>query len=176
MRFRGLLAAAVLFAAARAAGAQGSGTLIPIRYRSYVAINPLGIPFDIGSIEVESAVAPGITTGGVASYTDLDDSRFLSFDFKVRYYPGEVVLRGFSLGLSAGVLRYSSVPDTVRQRLTAPALGVLADYNWMLGAERRFLVGTGLGAKRILATHEDRDRVGIDQAYVTVRFVVGLAF
>jgi hypothetical protein len=53
---------------------------------------------------------------------------------------------------------------------------VITDYNWMLGTERRFIVGTGLGAKRILASREARDRVDISRAYVTARFIVGLAF
>ena len=180
-RLREFLAALVIVCAAHRAAAQGGGTLVPIPYRTYIGINPLGIPFDVGSAEVESAIAPGITLGGLASYTDVDDDRWLSFDAKVRYYPGEVVLRGFSLGLSVGSLRYStlrpsSFGDQVRQVLTAPTVGVITDYNWMLGTERRFIVGTGLGAKRILASRDDRSRVDISRAYVTARFVVGLAF
>ena len=27
------------------------------------------------------------------------------------------------------------------------------DYNWLLGSQHRFLVGTGLGAKRVLASY-----------------------
>src|SRR5438552_329568 len=94
-------------AAARSAHAQapgqgggGAGSLIPIPYRTYVAFNPLLVPFDIGSVEVESGVAQGVTLGSVASYTDVDRDRFRSLDAKLRYYPGEVVLRGFSIGLT----------------------------------------------------------------------------
>ena len=91
----------------------------------------------------------------------------------------EIVLRGFSLGLSAGYLRYepekaSDAPR--RERLSAPTLGVVTDYNWMLGGTRRFVVGVGAAAKRVLAASSERERVGIGQAYVTTRFVVGLAF
>ena len=180
-RLRGLIAFLVIACAASPAFAQTGGTLIPIRYRTYIGINPLGIPFDVGSAELESAIAPGITFGGLASYTSVDDNRWLSFDAKVRYYPGEVVLRGFSIGLSAGSLRYStsgsdSLGVQTRRVFNAPTIGVITDYNWMLGTERRFIVGTGLGAKRILASQEARDRVDISRAYVTVRFIVGLAF
>ncbi|MFI5229042.1 MAG: hypothetical protein ACHQWU_08235 [Gemmatimonadales bacterium] len=175
-----MIAALVFLCASRAAVAQAAGTLIPIPYRTYIGINPLGVPFDIGSAEVESAVAPGITLGGLASYTDVEGHRWLTFDAKVRYYPGEVVLRGFSIGLSAGSLRYSTRDDSagvpMRRVLTAPTIGVIADYNWMLGTERRFVVGTGLGAKRILASEDERNRVGADRAYLTARFIVGLAF
>ncbi len=167
-----------LAAAGSPARAQSVGTLIPIPYTTYIGINPMGIPFDIGSVEVESGVAQGITLGGLASITAVDNDRYVSFDFKARYYPSEVVLHGFSLGLSVGSLRYSTIggDSAKRQILTAPTIGVLTDYNWMLGTSRRFLVGTGLGAKRILATRSDRDRVNINQAYLTARFVVGLAF
>lgn len=164
------------------------GTLIPIPYRSYVAVDPLGVPFDIFSAEIESAVAAGITIGGAGSYTDFDDDRFTSADLKVRYYPGEVVLRGFALGASIGYLHYSTLNGTglvqpdgapgtpLRHALDTPTLGVLVDYNWLLGTRRRFLVGTGLGAKRILAGEAERNAVDVDRAYVTARFVVGIAF
>jgi hypothetical protein len=174
-----MLVVVAVGALARRASAQVDGRppLIPIPYRTYVAVNPLGIPFDIFSVEVESGVAPGMTLGGTASHTELGDERFSSADFKFRYYPGEVVLRGFSLGATLGVLRYSDVRDNgVRESLDAPTLGAILDYNWLLGAEHRFVVGSGLGAKRVLASAGERSRVGIDRAVATVRFTVGIAF
>lgn len=187
MRIRTLLSVVVAAAVAApvlstAAAQAPQGTLIPIPYRTYIGINPLGIAFDIASIEIENAIAPGITLGGLGSYTDVSDSRFTTFDLKVRYYPGEVVLRGFSLGGSVGYTRFSNIPDNtpatgpVRQSLDAPTVGIIADYNWMLGVRRRFVLGTGVGAKRVLASSEDRTRVGIDRAYFTARFIVGIAF
>lgn len=157
------------------------GTLIPIPYRTYIGINPLGIAFDMASVEIENAVAPGITLGALGSYTALGDPRFTTVDVKLRYYPGEVVLRGFSLGASAGYTKFSNLVNPTgtsetRESLDAPTVGILVDYNWMLGVRRRFILGTGLGAKRVLASTEDRDRVGIDRAYVTARFIVGIAF
>jgi hypothetical protein len=153
--------------------------LVPIPYESYVGFNPLGIPFDIFAVEVETGVAQGITVGGVASYTDFRHDRYTSFDFKARYYPGEVVLRDFSAGVSLGYLNYSTPSKTVpgtRDRLSAPTLGLIADYNWLLGTEPRFLVGTGVGIERVLANSGDRQRVGLDRALLTARFTVGLAF
>ena len=160
------------------------GTLIPIPYRSYVGLNPLGIPFDIFAFEVESGIAQGVTLGAVGSYTDFNQDRYTTVDFKARYYPGEVVLRGFSLGLSAGYLAYSTPSRMIastnaipsRDKLNAPTIGVIADYNWLLGQQHRFVVGTGVGAKRVLANTADRERVGLDRAYLTARFTVGLAF
>jgi hypothetical protein len=181
MRMRCLYAGvfAALLTITRGAAAQSAGgTLIPIPFRTYVAFDPLLVPFDIGSFEVETALAPGITAGGVASYTNVDSDRYTSFDLNLRYYPGEVVLRGFSVGLSGGFLRYSSHvgPANARESVDAPTLGVLVDYNWMLGVNRRFLVGTGLGAKRVLAGESERSSVGLGRAYGTARFVIGYAF
>jgi hypothetical protein len=91
---------------------------------------------------------------------------------------GEVVLRGFSVGFTAGYLRYSvaRVESVNRAVLDGPAIGIVTDYNWLLGGTQRFLVGTGLGAKRVLASKAERDEVQLRRAYVTVRFIVGLAF
>jgi len=161
------------------------GTLIEIPYRTYVAIDPLGIPFDIFSAELENAVANGITLGGAGSYTNLGNDRYTSADFKLRYYPGEVVLRGFAIGASVGYLHYRTsrgidvgTPpgETVHPTLNAPTIGVLVDYNWLLGTRRRFFVGSGIGAKRILSGEAERQAVDLDRAYVTARFVLGIAF
>jgi hypothetical protein len=162
--------------------AQGAGQpgLVRIPYRTYISVNPLGIPFDIFSAEVESGIAQGMTLGGSVSHIDLGDERTSSAEFKFRYYPGEVVLRGFSVGASVGLLRYSDIRDNgllqSRETLDTPTLGVILDYNWMLGAQRRFIIGTGIGAKRILASSQDRDRVGLDRAQASGRFTVGIAF
>jgi hypothetical protein len=152
--------------------------LVRIKNTSYLALNPLIIPFDLGSAEFETGVAQGTTIGGVVSYLDVDDDRFTSADFKVRYYPGEVVLRGFSVGFTAGYLRYSvaRADSTERATLDGPTIGIVTDFNWLLGGNKRFLVGTGLGAKRVLSSKDERQKVDLNRAYVTARFVVGLAF
>ena len=175
MRLVSLVGLVGLVIAAATAEAQ-IGTLIPIQNRTYVALNPLGIPFDIVSGEIESAVASGVTLGGTGSYTDVNNDRYTSFDAKLRFYPGEVVLRDLAFGVSVGMLHYSAITNATRQSITAPTVGVLADYNWLLGVGHHFLVGTGLGAKRVLASDDERARVNIDRAYVTARFVLGYAF
>jgi hypothetical protein len=160
--------------------ASGQSSRIPIPYRTYVAVNPLGIPFNIASAEIESAVASGITLGGAASYTSLRHDRYTTFDAKVRYYPSEIVLQGLSIGASVGHSRFSTLVGSpsgdIRSGLDYNAIGLLVDYNALLGARRRFVLGTGVGAKRILGHDDDRARLGLSQPVVTVRFVVGLAF
>jgi hypothetical protein len=188
MRIRCLIIVALAFIGSRSVRAQlgEQGSRVPIANRSYVAFNPMGIPFDIFTAEVESGVAQGITLGGVASHVDIDNDRYTSLDFKFRYYPSEVVLRGFSLGASVGYLGYSTPgaqsnvfpgsADNSRVSMNAPTIGIIIDYNWLLGSQHRFLVGTGLGAKRVLASADQRRTVGLDRAYPTARFTVGLAF
>jgi len=177
MRVRGLVVGLLSVALADAVSAQQ--TLIPIRNRTYVAVNPVGVLFEIFTAEVESGVAQGITLGGTASHIDLDNDRYSSAEFKFRYYPGDVVLRGFSIGATLGFLRYSSLADTTgatRESLDTPTIGLIGDYNWMLGRQGRLLIGTGVGAERILAGSDDRKRVGIEHARATARFVIGIAF
>ena len=175
MRLRLLSLLGIALSAANAqAQEQSDPVRIPIPYRTYVAINPLGIPFDIASVEVESGIAPGVTLGGQASYTSLDRDRYTTFDAKVHYYPGEVVLHGFSVGASVGHTRFTT-SDT-SGALSYPTIGLLGDYNFMLGAAGRFVVGTGVGAKRVLAGADERDPFGVDRATFTARFVLGLAF
>jgi hypothetical protein len=160
--------------------ASGQSSRIPIPYRTYVAVNPLGIPFNIAAAEIESAVASGITLGGAASYTVLSHDRYTTFDAKFRYYPSEVVLQGFSLGASVGHSRFSTLVGSptgdLRSGIDYNTIGLLVDYNALLGARRRFIVGTGVGAKRVLGNADDRDRLGLSDPLLTVRFVVGLAF
>ena len=165
-------------ALAHSVGAQTSNppARIPIPYTSYIGINPLGIPFDVFSIEVESGIAQGMTLGVSASHIEIDHARYSSGDFKFRYYPSEIVLKGFSIGASAGLLRYSDIVNGDRQTIDSPTLGLLLDYNWMLGATHRFIIGTGVAAKRILAGSEDRRKVDLDRQQYSARFTVGVAF
>jgi hypothetical protein len=172
---------------ASSAQVQDRGTIYPVPYRAFIGVNPLGIPFDIGALEVEGVMLPGVTIAGALSYSAIDndddggsDPRFVSGDVKVRYYPGEVALKGFGVGLGLGITKYSELRTngavSQREALTAPTISVLADYNFLLGPRQRFVVGTGIGAKRLLASEEDRDRAGAPRAYPFVRFVLGLAF
>jgi hypothetical protein len=169
-------------------GAQNSPQISPAapvpEWRSFIGANPLGIPLDIVSVEAETALGSGATVGGLAAYNDIDDKRYTTFDARFRYYPNEVPLRGLAVGLSFGYTHFNGIlADQTgfpnfdgRGSLSAPTLGVLVDYNWTQGPSQRFVIGTGVGAKRILASREDRDAINLDRAYVTARFVLGLLF
>ena len=189
MRIR-LLLPVVLALVAVPAAAQNSPQMSPAaaipQWRTFVGANPLGIPFDVVSVEVETAIAPAATVGAVGSYNDIDNTRYSTVDARFKYYPAEVAMRGFAVGMSVGWTKFKATdaPCTTigpcaspnPQSLNASTLGVLVDYNWTQGPSQRFVVGTGVGAKRILASAEKRDLLGLERAYVTARFVIGLLF
>lgn len=164
---------------AQRAAAQGAPVRLPSQ--TYIAINPIGVVGDIGTVELESGIVQGVTLGGVASYIDVEDIRFTTFDFKVRYYPAEVVLRDWSIGGTVGFTRVSNLVDLdtggqSRESLSAPTIGLIVDKNWLTGRGQHFLIGTGVGAKRLLTSKSDRDRVDIGRAIFTARLVIGYAF
>jgi hypothetical protein len=164
----------------RAQTAASSQPLVPIPTRTYIGFNPIGLPADIGTAEFETAIANGFTLGGVGSYIDVDDIRFTTFELKGRYYPGGVVLRGTSVGATLGYTHFSNLVDgiqgQVREDLNAPTLGIIVDHNWIYGRDQHFLVGTGIGAKRVIASQSERDRADMPRAIFTVRLILGFAF
>lgn len=168
--------------AASAAAAQA-----PVAPKQAISINPLGVVFRVYSGELERSVAPGLTLGAASSYwgagADFDDDAsgdvsYLSFDGKLRYYPGGTSLQGFSLGGSLGYTALSGSLTDADGRSTGRAnslsAGVALDYNWLLGDSKRFLVGTGIGAKRLFPIGVETD--GLSIAYPTARLAVGYAF
>ena len=150
----------------------------PHNRKNAFSINPLGIPFEVVSIEFESALHDAFTIAGNFSYFSPDDYTRSSFEIKGRLYPNEQAPQGFSVGLGLGGVntRENITVNEVTERRdqTSPAIGVYVDYNWLLGRSNRFLVGTGLGAKRILGDRDDFDDA--PHVYGTARFLIGVAF
>lgn len=160
-------------------------------WRQAVAVNALAIPFGLFSGEYEAALAsPGFTIGVGGSWLTTGDDRDSWVEGKALYYPGERPFRGFSVGLTAGVhsarnrgdcnddtLFGCSIPDEQRpfKTQTAPTLGVLVNYDWLIGRQERFRVGLGLGAKRTLRDVGNTTGV-LQQVYPDGRFVLGVAF
>jgi hypothetical protein len=181
MRLKSLIVLALASVATRvAAQERPSGSAIPIPSLTYIGFNPIGLPFDVGTLEAETGVANSLTLGGVASYIDVSPWRFTTFEAKGRYYPGGVVLRGASIGAAVGWSHISHRVTTNgvvdRPSLSAPTLGILFDYNWILGRDQRLLVGTGVGIKRLLASESSRKDVGLWPAIPTGRLILGFAF
>jgi hypothetical protein len=187
-----VVAAALATLLSPPAGAQGrGGPFDQAPFIGMVGLNPLGIPFDVFSIEAEGVIAPGVTIGAAGSYNAFGgdigpggrDPRFGSGDVKVRYYPGEMAFRGFAVGLGLGITNFSSRPEAPdgspaleRQKISAPTISIETDYNYLIGARQRFVIGTGVGAKRYLASEDSRDRADAPRAWAFIRFILGIAF
>lgn len=171
----GRAAAVALLATALSVGvAHGQeGARKPVR--TLVSVNPLGLPFEYVSAEIENKVTNLATLGTSLSWIDLDNTSYFSVEAKLRFYPNEEAFKGFSLGIAGGVSHFSEqFTDREDNSATRPSIAVLADYNWMLGKSKRVVVGTGVGAKRIFGKDDGFDDISL--AYPTARFQVGVTF
>jgi len=148
----------------------------PSANRTLISLNPLGLPFKWLSAEIERTATQMVTLGASFGYTDfIGDATYTSLDAKLRVYPNEEAFRGFALGLSAGLVRVSEeFSGRADNTEAAPSVGVTADYNWILGKSKRFVVGTGVGAKRLFGNDDNFNDVNF--AYPTFRFQTGLIF
>ena len=185
-RLATLVAAAIAAPAAAQQAPERAPTPLAPPPRTAIATNPVAIPFGVVTLDVERAVGhAGITVGvGGTWLTDDRDTRWA--DARVMYYPNETPLRGFAIGLTAGVVSEEGEPDVIVCELpgacapfdygsqTAPTIGVRTDYNWLVGKRRRMLVGIGLGAKRVLRRADENSF--LEQVYGDGRFVIGLTF
>jgi hypothetical protein len=184
--FSALLVAALAPASAQSTASLPSKTgpiglqpasAVESRSRAFT-INPLGIPFEIVSVEFEGAVHDAFTLAGNFSYFSPDEYTRSSLEVKGRLYPSERAPRAFSVGIGLGAVNTRENLDVdgalVKQDKTHPSIGVYVDYNWLLGKSSRFFVGTGLGAKRILGESDDFDEAPF--VYGTARFLIGVAF
>jgi hypothetical protein len=137
----------------------------PADYRITVGGSPFLPIAGIFTGEVETALAAAGVTLGAGGVIDLSgtEDRFSSLQAKLKYYPNEQALRGFALGLTLGMVSMRerqainfcdvngcTAPSLRTRRDTKPTFGVVADYNWLIGRQRRFLVGAGIGARRVL--------------------------
>ncbi|MGQ0647763.1 MAG: hypothetical protein ACT4P7_09320 [Gemmatimonadaceae bacterium] len=144
-------------------------------FKNLLSLNPLGIPFEYISAEWER-VASGITSFGLTgSYLGFESASYSTLEAKVRFYPNEEAPKGFSVGLAGGITRVSEdFISEADESETRPTIAVIIDYNWLLGKNKRFVVGAGVGAKRILGTSGDYSDVSV--AYPTARFQIGLRY
>lgn len=180
----GLAALALLGAPAAAAAQPVEAPAAPRPLVTQTAsINLLALPFGFAAGEYERALQRGfalgiggITTLGFSPVNDDDDfdsnfdQRFTTAQLKLKYYPGENGLRGFAVGVTAGIVYAGESQRGVigfdpttgtpifsavsRKSTTAPTLGAVLDYNFLLGRRRRFLVGIGVGARRAFGVNE----------------------
>jgi hypothetical protein len=177
-----LLAAAAALLCAAPAHAQTDSTLAAVPYRQTLSANPLGLLFGYYNAEYERALNNVTSVGASGSYIGFEDANLFTIEGKVRYYPQARVLNGFSVGGSLGFAQVSDddlglddgFEGEGEESASAFLLGIELDYNWLVGRDRRFFIGTGLGARRLFGGDVNSDTPVV---IPTIRLVnIGFAF
>jgi hypothetical protein len=161
-------AAAATFLLVSTGGAQ------EVARQQVLSTNVLGIPFGYYNVEYERAAGANVSLGVSGSYFTFlvgggDDPVYTALDARVRIYP-TTVLRGFSVGLSGGYFGVGTggVDDG------GATVGTTIEYQWLLGAERKFAFALGGGFKRVLLI--DGNTPDVTAFYPTLRTSIGYAF
>jgi hypothetical protein len=180
---RKTLIAIALLALASPAIAQDSGTKTPVTHKQTLSTSPVADILGFINGEYQRKVTESATLGvSAATYEWDDDDRYSNVMFLGRYYPQGAALTGFFIGGRIGAHRidYETwefnpngfTSTTTKKTETRPAIGIDVGYEWLLGAKRNVVIGTGVGAMRLLGNSEDNFLI----AFPTARLNVGFAF
>ena len=175
MTFRNGYIALVAFALISSTAA--AQTVTP---KNVLSIQPLSAMFRVYSVEYERAASKAVTWGLGTTLFRVGDSgndvNYTSAEFKLRYYPAEVALQGFSFGGAVGLSGVTGRSDSGGdETVTAPSLGVLLEYQWLMGASKNFALTLGLGAKA-LSIKDSFSSNDFVARYPTARVSVGYSF
>jgi hypothetical protein len=155
--FRPLAIALAIVSLTSVASAQRvEGTQSGMPRVNLISANPIGLLFEWYNGEFEHAVSPTVSLAVSGSHFGFDSDDYTAVDGIARYYPAGKAIRGFSFGVSVGVVSVEDdVDDTCfgceGQDGTSATVGVRGDYVWILGRDQRFAVAAGIGAKRLLS-------------------------
>jgi hypothetical protein len=184
MRFTRLIPFALATLVTTQVGAQAAPVYTaPVQFQNIAGVNPIGLIPGLLSAELEHLVAPGFSVGLGGSHESIIgnhdyDVQSSWLDAKAKYYPTENGFRGFSVGVTAGLLRSHGALDGNRlnpiQHKGAATIGIIADYNWFVGRTQRLYIGTGIGAKRVFGPTGDESI--LDPVFPYGRAQLGLAF
>jgi len=121
-----------------------------------LAFNPVFVPFGTANAEYEHALFTPKSSLGVAGWYEFMDVKARWCSVRALYYPFTDALDGFGFGLSAGVMQaFGDEKKGEMKQDLAPVAGVIAQYNWLLGADKHYLIGIGMGATVTLKSCKD---------------------
>lgn len=187
MRIPSLATALVILASVPAvSGAQAQGAAparsAPPERRTVVTLNPFFIVAAFLTGDVETKIAPAVTIGaGGSAAFDEDFDGYRALDAKLRYYPNERALQGFSVAATFGVVTgqdeefLSNGGSVQTRRSTRGSFGTDLSYQWLLGPRHRFVAVTGVGFKRLFNNSSNSRFLDIDYL-PTARINIGVAF
>lgn len=121
-----------------------------------LAINPLFLAAGTFNTEFETVVNSRWSAGANLWYEfDNVEARFAYL--KLLYHPLHPGLEGLGLGPTAGVItRYREEGKPEQQSSdTAPTLGAIVQYNWLLGKRDNWLLGLGFNLHATLKDYAD---------------------
>ncbi len=176
-----LITAAVSLFAVSSLQAQQRVRIDPDTRKTVVTINPFAIFAEYLTGDVEVKVAPSVTLGAGGSFTGGDLDSYRTLEAKVRYYPAEKALLGFSVAGTLGIasaIGYefdNGFGSGQEKRFTQPSIGTELSYQWILGPSARFVAVTGLGLKRFLGAENNTEFLGTE-VLPTARINIGIAF
>lgn len=155
--------------------------------KNVLSIQPLAAMFTVLAAEYERVVGKSVTLGfGINSVSigDEDDpdgeASWSSADIKLRYYPQGNAPQGFSLGGSVGGTQVKGTNNTTTpptdEEASGGSVGVLLEYQWLLGAKKKFAIALGVGAKALMIDDSDVTVGSFTARYPTARVSIGYAF
>ena len=150
--------------------------------RNVISIQPLNAMMTVFAGEYEHGLGKAASWGIGATYWDAGDEsvselKYSSADVKVRYYPQGTTLQGFSIGGSVGFTQAKETAGSTETSQSAPSLGVLLEYQWLMGAKKSFSMSLGAGAKALFLDEDNFSSGGDFTArYPTARISIGYAW
>jgi len=164
-----------------------SSAVGPVRF---ISTNPFLPLFGYFSAEYEQRLKDNVAFAISGSHTEFD-ALYTHLDAKVRLYPNDKALQGFSLASSLGIawvkrddcdslIDFDCAPtsqggERERRTFTTPTFAIELDYQWLLGRTKSTAITVGFGAKRYLGGN-DRDYIGIERVLPTGRLSIGYGF
>ena len=154
--------------------------------KNVISIQPLSAMLTLLAAEYERAGGKSWTWGLGINAISFDDDNgtgeasWTSGDVKFRYYPQGTALQGFSFGGSVGFTSVkgedASVTPPVDEEVSGASGGVLLEYQWLLGARKKFAVALGVGAKVLAIDEDEISNDNVTLRYPTARISIGWAF
>lgn len=151
------------------------------RPHNVIPVQPFSAMLTALSAEYELALLPKLSFGvGGTSWSvgaSGNELTYKSGDAKLRYYFSGEAPSGLSIGASVGYSAIRGELESGEQGTAgAASYGALAEYQLLLGANKRYVVAVGAGVKSL---HIDDDKFTHKKfltSYPTGRFSVGFAF
>jgi hypothetical protein len=140
-----------------------------------ISISPISLLIGFFGAEYEQRIGKATSLGVTGSTYSNDDFRYTSAEGKLRYYPNEHALKGFSIAASGGVTSVKDRDATNLGKNTASGatIGVSFEYQWLQGSKENFAITLGGGARRFFVGNDIDDVSGV---LPSVRISIGLAF